>query len=983
MECPRCKHANPPTALRCEHCGTSFESDATITTGGGTSGWSAAAAPSPALAEAPLQIGQTLGGRYEILKLLGEGGMGAVYKARDIELDRVVALKVIRPELARNPEGLHRFKQELILARQVTHKNVVRIFDLGEAQGVKFITMEFVDGEDLKAILRSKQKLQSKEAIRVIAQVARALEAAHAEGVVHRDLKPHNVMVDKQGKAAVMDFGVARSLEMQGYTQTGVLIGTPEYMSPEQAKGEHVDGRSDLYSLGLIFYELLTGKTPFKVDSTIGMLMKRIQERPVPPVELERDIPATVSDVVLKCLAVSPDQRYQSATELLLDLEAIQGSRPVTVLPPVSAAPQPAPRGIARYWKPLAIAVMLLAIVGAAGYWFGGRERTATVSRTEPLTVLVADIANGTGDPVFDGTLEPMLTVALEGAAFINSYQRGQARKIGAQLRPSAARLDEALARLVAVREAVSVVIAGTISREGQGYRVAVRAVDAATGNLIASREASASNKQGILGAAALLAARLRTALGDATPESVQMAAAETYTAANLEAAHTYAIAQESQWAGKWEEALQNYSKAIELDSNFGRAYASLAVMQANLKRPQEAESNFKKTLALLDSMSERERYRTLGGYYLIHARNYERAIETLNKLVSLYPSDSSGLNNLSVAYIWTRNIPQAVAASKRALVVNPSNLQHRFNFAQYSMYAGDFDTAIAGCQKILKENQTFEYAFVPIALSSLAKGDVQVARETYGKLEQVNALGYSFARMGLPDLEMFLGRPREAVTALYPGIAADEKSNDTGMQAQKYIIKAEAHLALGDRGPAAASANKAVELSPTENVLYPAARVLVQAGDESGARKLAQKLESMLQNQTRSHARLIEGEIHLQRKRLPEAVDAFREARKLLDSWIVHFLLGRAYLEAGNFAEALAEFEICLKRRGETTDLMFTDTTTLRYLPAAYYWLGRAQEGAGMSGPARSSYQHYLKLRAEASAADPLAADAKRRAGS
>src|SRR5436190_9544058 len=225
-----------------------------------------------------LRSGSVLGGRYEILRQLGVGGMGAVYKARDSELDRNVALKVIRPELANQPEIVQRFKQELILARQVTHKNVIRIFDLGEADGIKFISMDYIEGQDLRSLLNQKGKFTSQEATAIIVQVCQALEAAHSEGVVHRDLKPQNIMIDAQGKVTVMDFGIAHSAEFTGMTQTGALLGTPEYMSPEQAKGLTADSRSDVFTLGLIFYELLTGKTPYKGDNALAILLKRTQE---------------------------------------------------------------------------------------------------------------------------------------------------------------------------------------------------------------------------------------------------------------------------------------------------------------------------------------------------------------------------------------------------------------------------------------------------------------------------------------------------------------------------------------------------------------------------------------------------------------------------------------------------------------------------------------------------------------------------------
>jgi serine/threonine protein kinase len=235
-----------------------------------------------------LQPGSVFASRYEIIKILGEGGMGAVYKARDIELEREVALKVIKPELADNPEILQRFKQELILARQVTDRHIIRIFDLGEAGGTKFITMEYLDGDNLHQILKQKGKLEVAEAVDIMEQVANGLAAAHREGIIHRDLKPGNIMRDANGRVVVMDFGLARTLSGDGMTQTGAMLGTLEYMSPEQAQGKELKTSSDVFTLGLILYELLAGVTPFHAESAIASLLKRTQERAIPLSEIER-----------------------------------------------------------------------------------------------------------------------------------------------------------------------------------------------------------------------------------------------------------------------------------------------------------------------------------------------------------------------------------------------------------------------------------------------------------------------------------------------------------------------------------------------------------------------------------------------------------------------------------------------------------------------------------------------------------------------
>jgi len=317
-----------------------------------------------------------------------------------------VALKLIRADLASNPEILRRFKQELILAREVTHRNVIRIFDLGQAKGFKFITMEFVEGRDLRVVIREKEKLSPEETVRIISQVCRALESAHAAGVVHRDLKPQNIMLDAKDRVYVMDFGIAHSLETPGMTQTGALMGTPEYMSPEQAKGMKVDPHSDLFALGIIFYEMLTGISPYKAETALATLLKRTQERPQSPAEVDPAIPKAISDVVMKCLEIDRDHRFSSAREILEDLgqEAPTSVRTVApTLPPVIPSPQAEkilPFVRYRTWIAGGAAVVLLAALGIA---FRGKvfpaKRDAPV---EQASLAVLPFRNASGDASLD-----------------------------------------------------------------------------------------------------------------------------------------------------------------------------------------------------------------------------------------------------------------------------------------------------------------------------------------------------------------------------------------------------------------------------------------------------------------------------------------------------------------------------------------------------------------------------------------------------
>src|SRR6266436_3919774 len=403
MVCPQCSHSNPAGFIQCEKCSTPLPFDDQTITSGSPGGWSAPVEDVivDSAATQKLSPGTLFGERYEIIHLLGQGGTGAVYKARDRELDRQVALKVIRADMAANPEILKRFKQEIILARQITHRNVVRIFDLGQADGIKFITMEYIEGEDLQRVLRRKKKLEHGEAANIMAQVCRALEAAHAEGVIHRDLKPQNIMLDKSGRACVMDFGIARSIVASSMTQTGALIGTPEYMSPEQAKGLPLDARSDLFTLGIIFYEMLSGVSPFEADTAMATMFKRTRERAVPLADAGSGVPVFLSVIVSKCLEIDPEQRYPSARAIIEDLEKWKSGRVRSAMNPAARWLKYAPRQ--QKWLAAGIAACL---VLAAAYAFRDklplRFSMKPAAAVQPVSLAILPFHNASTDVTMD-----------------------------------------------------------------------------------------------------------------------------------------------------------------------------------------------------------------------------------------------------------------------------------------------------------------------------------------------------------------------------------------------------------------------------------------------------------------------------------------------------------------------------------------------------------------------------------------------------
>ncbi len=865
--------------------------------------------------------------------------MGAVYKARDRELDRLVAIKVIRPELAGRPEILQRFKQELILARKVTHRNVIRIFDLGEAGGVKFITMEFIEGRDLKSLLTQSGKLPADRAVEIIQQVCLALEAAHTEGVVHRDLKPQNIMIDGQGRALVMDFGIARSLEMGGMTQTGALIGTPEYMSPEQVRGEHVDARSDLFTLGIIFQELLTGQLPFQAETAMASMFKRTMERAVAARQLDKTIPPYISEIVGKCLEIDPAARFQTARELYDALEAWRhGSAAPFRIRTVRWMRQA--RQLLWVWIAPAFAV---ALILAAVYIYRTRTSTAPTAPHSPVTVMIADIDNHTGDAVFDGTLEPVLRLALEGAGFVSAYDRTQLRSLGVPA--VTGRLDEQAAAKIAVSQGLGVVISGSLERQGSGFQLNLKAAQAVTGQTIANSQTEAANKDQVLFAVTKIASTVRTALGDVTSESAQRFAMETLSATSLEAVHEYAVAMEALANGKNSDALQSFSKAADLDPNFGLADAGEAIASRNLGQNQDAEKYIKEAITHIDRMTERERYRTRGMFYFITA-DYQKCVEEYGALISRYASDVSAHNNLAICYSYLRNFPKTIEEMRRASEILPKRVLYRFNLAAFESVSGDFKGGERDVRTALQMDPSYEKGYLILAMAQLGQNQLTEADATYRQLEKISATGASFAASGLADMAMYEGRYADTARILADGASADLAAKHTDRAAEKFAPLAYTELLRGQKGPALSAADNALANSKEVKVRLLSGLIYAQFAETVKAKALADELSSELQAEPQAYGKLIEGEIALKAGNSRDAIKAFTDANNLLDTWLGHEELGRAYLDAEAFPQADSEFDQCIKRRGEAILLFMDEVPTYGYFPPVYYYEGRVRKG-------------------------------------
>jgi tetratricopeptide (TPR) repeat protein len=597
------------------------------------------------------------------------------------------------------------------------------------------------------------------------------------------------------------------------------------------------------------------------------------------------------------------------------------------------------------------------------------------------VSVLVADFENKVNDPSFDGALEQPFVLALEGASFIDPYPRRDALQIAKSLSGTTG-LDQETSRLVAFRESVKYLIAGSVAAAGNGYALEARIIEPADGKVIQSATATSRGKAEVLGAVASLASSLRDALGDKTSSDDRSAAGmETFTAGSLDAMREYSAAQDLMFASEDEAALGRYLKALELDPKFGRAYSGAALAANRLGRREEAENFWKEALTLTERMTEREKYRTLGAYYLDIARNYEKAVENYSALVSSYPADSAGHNNLALAYFYLQDFQKALEEGRRAVEIYPKNSFYRNNAALYAMYAGDFEHGATEARAVLEVQPATHKAYLPIVMQAVAAGDADASVAAYADMQKTGAPGASLAAIGIADLDLYNGRSDAVERGLREAITIDLAAKRGRNAAQKHIVIAEAHLLAGRRGPAATEARTALKLTRQIETLVPAARLFLRAGGLADAKAIATELEGQLQRQSRAYGKILQGEIALDGGRNAEAVDRFLEARQMADLWLGRFNLGVAYVQAGHFAEALSELELCEKRRGEVTALFFDDVPTIRYLAPVSYWLGRAREGLGQRDAAIERYKAFLALR-PATSADPLVADARKRVG-
>lgn len=961
---------------------------------------------------------------YRIVEKLGAGGMGEVYLAEDMKLGRKVAIKILSEEYTTNRDRLNRFEQEACAASALNHPNILTIHEVGVDDNRHFIATEYIDGVTLRRKISS-GSLEIREILDIAVQAASALEEAHAAGIVHRDIKPDNVMVRRNGFVKVLDFGLAKltedstdrtssdaeaSTRVLVQTDAGVVMGTSHYMSPEQARGKPVDARSDIWSLGVVMYEMIAGRTPFEGETSTDVIVAITQKEPAPLARFAPNVPAELDWIITKALRKDRDERYQTIKELLTDLKrlkqrlefeaelershapdsftrsAISGaSAPPTV--PERALPtsektvshlssaEYVVNGIKRH-RIAALLVALIVLVGVSlgAYFYFGKVQPLT----DKDTILLADFVNTTGEAVFDGTLKQALAVQLGQTPFLNIFPEDRVRETLRFMGKSPdERITRDVGREICERQGVKALLSGSISSLGTHYVITLEALNAHTGDPIASEQIEADSKEKVLSSLGTAASNLRKKLGESLNSIKKYdVAIEQATTSSLEALKAYAMGDEERSKGKARSALPFYQKAVQLDPNFAMAYARIAVHYGNLGQLESAKEYVQKAFNLRDRVSEREKLYIAEKYSNYVTGNVDQAIQVLQTWGSQYPNDYIPHNNLALNYMFLGRYQDAQKEALEAIRLSPNNASSRDNLIGSFLGQDKFDEAEQALKGLVAINPNSTSVYFNNYMFAFLRGDQaamdKIVESLKGTPDEADALSTT------AGIDSYFGRFNKAA-------GMDARARQQYQQDQRLENAAQATLnfainlaVVGKCQQAKQLAGISLPLSRGRITLSAAGAVAALCNDPGQAQLLIDEMLKSYPEDTGIAAialPLTKAQLAINKGRGDEAIQILEPLRRydlglMCGLQGVH-LRGMAYLQQRMGNEAAAEFQKAIDHRGID---IFSPAHVLARLGVA-----RAAVLSGDSAKARKYYQDFFAIWKDADTDLPVLIEAKK----
>jgi serine/threonine protein kinase/tetratricopeptide (TPR) repeat protein len=1016
MKCPACQSENPADSQYCNKCGSSIELSTSPTL-------SYSPSQETALGESlKFNPGEKFGDRYTIIEEIGQGGMGRVYKAKDQELGTTVVLKMIRPELTSRPGMIDQFRKETLLGRSVSHENVVRIHDLGEVNKIRYISMDFIKGENLAELMKTSGSLALSTCLQIALQVCHALKAAHEKGIIHQDLKPQNIMIDNSGKVYVTDFGLAKSISLSPAHRPGKISGTPKYFSPEQARGEESDQRSDIYSLGVILYEMLAGTAPFKADTAEGYIQKHTSERPPLPSKSSPSIPPACEKIILKCLEKKKEDRYQSVDELLKDLDA----QKTHVLGAAAT-------GRSRRWqKTLVIsALMLAAAVGI--YEF--TKRTIPLPPSGRIAVMYA--VNNSGDKSLNDRLRWVipyyLVMALTQSRFISVLPQDRLMQILSDMkqlneeRPLSKTLDR-----VSDEANVGYFVLPSFTKSGDDFWISFTVRQAKSDKTVGEPDTVKGKKlEDVVSLVEEMSQKVKSQLSLSPAEIAgdMNQDLDKITTASLEAVHYYVEAQKFYAQGDFRASVQILEKAVKEDPNYALAYNQMAIDCEYLGEYGNSRQYLQKALALSDRVSERDRYHIQGYAAYVLNESPLPAIEIYKKLINLYPADEEAYSNLGAIYRnleeWELAMNQfekvaalnpkypflaenkayiyaATGRYKEAIELGEAGIAHALNVRYFLrqlpllyLIQGQYDRAAAELEKSFAHAPDSPRLLELKGILDLLSGDVSRAQRVFEQLQlrgEANLKAFSLdGRLRLAHLHVLQGDYRQAQKEVSEGIELARKSDLAYDELEFRSLLAYTELQL-KRFSRAAEASKSVleiarrivDAGSQEFALHILGLASLGMGQIEEAKKTAQQLRELIERtsfpKSMRHYEHLMGQIVLREGRADEAVHHFEQAISLLPYQMEVFDeqafyydgLAAACTQSGNWPKAIEARKAIISLT--TGRLRWGDIYA-----RSYYWLGKCYQRSGNNSEARVNYRNFLQLWKNADDGLPEVADAKK----